>query len=409
MLQKAILSVLLFFSILMISPDRCRGQEKEGEVAILSEKIGDRIDLEESKIYGLFYSTEGFQSAVLYKYPDGVYAFKVIYKDDVSGEERVKWISRTEAEIIQIRELIDNFQKKQEEEISIEKNPSFKLEPNFNIGFPLEGENVFGMVNISKYLIDNYLAFEASAAIFTSDIAISGNFSLNLPVKTRFIPFATIGYGICIHFYRWLNYGGGIKVRLTDKLGLRTEYRHFSIADESGDWILCGIFYFPKSLSQMTKKFHLSFEYVWPKSVGSDNSTKAFDSSSISGETSCTEDESDISNLNVGVEFSLKDNYRIGLSLSRFPPKRLYKRYYPGIDAEIRYSENLSEKIDETFFYSLFVDYVVTPSLSFVGTRVDFSTGVGIVCGSVSIDGYFFSNINSYSPEGDFISVLNHT
>ena len=89
------------------------------------------------------------------------------------------------------------------------------------------------------YIIASVLELEAYAAVTSwgnSSEGIyfdtSGNIKLNLPVSQRFIPFASIGLGVELRslFYLW-NYAAGVRIGLTDRLGIRAEYRSWSVLD----------------------------------------------------------------------------------------------------------------------------------------------------------------------------------
>jgi len=89
------------------------------------------------------------------------------------------------------------------------------------------------------YIIANVLELEAYAAVTSwgnSSEGIyfdtSGNLKLNLPISQRFIPFASIGMGAELRdlVYLW-NYAAGIRIGITDRLGIRTEYRSWSVLD----------------------------------------------------------------------------------------------------------------------------------------------------------------------------------
>ncbi len=51
---KYLLSVLLFISIVYFLPNQLYAQEEEGEVIIISERVGVGIDKEEREEFGLF-------------------------------------------------------------------------------------------------------------------------------------------------------------------------------------------------------------------------------------------------------------------------------------------------------------------------------------------------------------------
>jgi hypothetical protein len=55
---------------------------ERGGVVVLSDKVGEVIDAEERKQYGLLLGTVGFQSAVLYEIIQGGYVIEIITKDD---------------------------------------------------------------------------------------------------------------------------------------------------------------------------------------------------------------------------------------------------------------------------------------------------------------------------------------
>ena len=107
MFKGVLFTLLIAISTCFIALTHLFAQEKESERVIISEKLGDVIDLEERNKYKLFMATKNFKSAILLKLNDENYAFKIIYLDDVTGEENIKWIPRTESEIKSIRILID--------------------------------------------------------------------------------------------------------------------------------------------------------------------------------------------------------------------------------------------------------------------------------------------------------------
>ncbi|UCC38760.1 MAG: hypothetical protein JSV96_13180 [Candidatus Aminicenantes bacterium] len=100
-----------------------------------------------------------------------------------------------------------------------------------------------GVITAGRYVAANIIELEALVLIAPDEAYFSGNFSLNLPTEKRFIPFATIGYGVCIHGVGFFNVGGGIKIRLKEKLGIRAQGMYWS-NDVSGIGIFAGISYF---------------------------------------------------------------------------------------------------------------------------------------------------------------------
>ena len=110
MFQKLLFPGILFISIVLLSFDRLYAQEEEGEIVIISERVGEKIDLEERNKYNLFPAIKGFQSAVLLNLLDGSYVLKIIYLDETTGEEKVKRIPRSEWNIKRYRDIIDHFE-----------------------------------------------------------------------------------------------------------------------------------------------------------------------------------------------------------------------------------------------------------------------------------------------------------
>jgi hypothetical protein len=90
--------------------------------------------------------------------------------------------------------------------------------------------------------IGNEISLEASIVLLGGfDAVASANLGLNIPIKKRVIPFATVGLGRCRHGLPYLNLGGGIKIRLKDKLGIRVELRRWISDDVDLISVLGGI------------------------------------------------------------------------------------------------------------------------------------------------------------------------
>ena len=108
---------------------------------------------------------------------------------------------------------------------------------------PWEEFSVSGMV-IAGIGIGNVISLEASLVLLGSfDIVYSANLGLNIFTRKRVIPFVTVGLGRCKHRLPYLNLGGGIKIGLKDKLGVRVECRWWNSNDVSLISVLGGISY----------------------------------------------------------------------------------------------------------------------------------------------------------------------
>lgn len=118
-------------------------------------------------------------------------------------------------------------------------SPSSKeLELGLNIGIDDDGD-IRVMITVGWYFLADILSLEARMI----GIGGSGNVNLNLPIK-RIIPFTTIGLGISFNGEPMWDIGGGIKMKLTDKLSIRMEYLYFRNSDIRGHVISGGISYF---------------------------------------------------------------------------------------------------------------------------------------------------------------------
>jgi hypothetical protein len=115
MFLKCFLSTFLFISIIYFSFGQLYAQEEEGEIIIISERIGKEIDPEENNKFKLFEGINGFQSAVYIKLPDGKYFLKITYRDDKTGEIKISRVLQSEASIKNRGDYIDRFEEIQAE------------------------------------------------------------------------------------------------------------------------------------------------------------------------------------------------------------------------------------------------------------------------------------------------------
>ena len=90
--------------------------------------------------------------------------------------------------------------------------------------------------------------------IVKNEILVMGNINLKIPLK-RIEPFVTAGFGIIIESLNLAsNYGGGIRIRVGNKIGIVSEYRkmHFKYRPKQRqtksliavDYFGAGLFYF---------------------------------------------------------------------------------------------------------------------------------------------------------------------
>lgn len=124
MFLKFFLATFLFINIGLYSLGsfcQLRAQEAEGETIIISDRVGEVIDVEEREKFKLFEGVAGFQSAVYFKTTDNRYFLKITCRDIETGDLTVKQIQQAEASIKIRGYYIDNFETLQAEKDN-EKN-----------------------------------------------------------------------------------------------------------------------------------------------------------------------------------------------------------------------------------------------------------------------------------------------
>ena len=104
--------ILIVVPVWIASVSFCQlsAQEEEGEIIIISERVGPEIDQEERDKFTLFQEVKGFQSAVYFKLPDNRYFLNITYVDENTGELK---IVRTQQSVVSIKNsghYIDRFE-----------------------------------------------------------------------------------------------------------------------------------------------------------------------------------------------------------------------------------------------------------------------------------------------------------
>lgn len=117
MFRKCLLSTFMFISIVYFSFGQLYAQEEEGEIIVISERVGKEIDQEERNKFKFFQAIKGFQTAVCYKLPDNTYIWKITYFDEEKNELKKIYRQESESSINKYRNYIDHF-----EEIQAEKH-----------------------------------------------------------------------------------------------------------------------------------------------------------------------------------------------------------------------------------------------------------------------------------------------
>ena len=116
MARKCLFSILLLICAFFATIVPLSAQEEEGEIIVISERVGKEIDPEERDKFKLFQEIKGFQSAVYIKLPDGRYFLKITYLDEKTGEIKISRTQQSEASIKNRRDYIDSFEEIQAEE-----------------------------------------------------------------------------------------------------------------------------------------------------------------------------------------------------------------------------------------------------------------------------------------------------
>lgn len=148
MFQKLYFLAMLFISIIILSFNQLYAQEEEGEVIIISEKVGEMIDKEEMNMYKVFQGVKGLESVVFLKLPDGDYVLKTTYIDEITGKERVEITPITESIIKTYSSTIDKFEEIQAREyqdqqtVSADSSKEKKIYITFRTG--IGGSNQLG-------------------------------------------------------------------------------------------------------------------------------------------------------------------------------------------------------------------------------------------------------------------------
>jgi hypothetical protein len=100
----------LVFGIVHVPLGRLYAQAEEGEMVVISERVGKEIDMKERDHFELFPEVKGFQSAFLVKWPENRYILKITYLDERTGEPRFLDSPQSEASINNMRRHIDHFE-----------------------------------------------------------------------------------------------------------------------------------------------------------------------------------------------------------------------------------------------------------------------------------------------------------
>jgi hypothetical protein len=250
---KTLLGPLMALCVIAQSFNYVIAEDIEGEVITISERVGDVIDLEERNRFELFADVKGFRSASFMTLVDRGYTLRIIYLDETTGEEAVQLVPRTESDIRQIEEYLDHFEEIRSGEytytVAREQTDTSETKPQSSrrIGRPIRSEVSLlyvdpysgVMLGLGGYIAHTGIELEVSTYIDSDEFLVFGNLTLGVSPDYRIIPFVSIGSSLSI-----TKLSGGLKVKITDKTGIRGELVLTSDEDAWLSGLLFGMSYF---------------------------------------------------------------------------------------------------------------------------------------------------------------------
>ena len=151
MSRKYFLLIMIFICAFLLTLVPISAQEEEGEIIIISDRVGKEIDKEERDKFKLFEEIKEFQSAVYIKLPDGRYFLKITYLDEKTGELKISRTQQSEASIKNRGVYIDRFEEIQTSKIDIKQTRNHQdlktdyLEPSTAFYLELGGKAFYSL------------------------------------------------------------------------------------------------------------------------------------------------------------------------------------------------------------------------------------------------------------------------
>lgn len=158
--RRFFLPVVLFICCAFSFSFSQSSAREEGEIIIISERVGKEINLEERNKYELFPDVKGFKSAVYTKLSNNIYFLEITFQDENTGELRIKRLQQSEISIKNRGLYIDRFEKNQTIKKEIKQKQEVEKYVYSNSGtsiyFELAGKGLFA-INVD-YRINKFNA-----------------------------------------------------------------------------------------------------------------------------------------------------------------------------------------------------------------------------------------------------------
>jgi len=262
------------------------------------------------------------------------------------------------------------------------------------------------LLSIGKYFKSGF-GVEANALVESGEhVVTSGNILWYPNMANRVKIFGTAGFGLCNcqDSSPFVNFGGGVIVRMTDQWNARTEFRKFGAIDGSWDFICAGISYFRTHTSISPRKFHVFIGPVYQTNVVKENIQDAFNKSEFyKGNYQRSEDSPDFYH-DLAVEYSLSNQVQVGVAITTttyFQEFNHTHSVHKEVDGVRKSYSNFVEEEAQGDCYSLLVNYVIPRFKNRLLSRFESSFGAGFMYSSLSVYDYFTTTVSShyFSPE----------
>lgn len=102
-----------------------------------------------------------------------------------------------------------------------------------------DGEVLGGRISYARYL-GSWVGIEPNVVVEPEDAVFSLDLVVNLSRKRKLVPYVGGGAGVCIHGSPFFDVGGGLRIRLSERLSLRGEFRYLAYEEDGVTYGLQG-------------------------------------------------------------------------------------------------------------------------------------------------------------------------